>query len=211
MFLQDRIKKIRENIINNGSLIRSEVEVPTRKMLLKNQVPKFSESNSHFMHELIYCQSSTNLGNQISIEELIELNEIYVKEHGEDSKRLINNADHYEGIDMDKVFSNLDKNKNKKVIKPHETDFKFSFDYQPDLEKHPGPSPSLILQALTMSNANDGINLERLETIGDSFLKYAITTYLYCTYDNIHEGKLSHLRSLQVKIHFYKIMQFIQR
>jgi len=75
---------------------------------------------------------------------------------------------------------------------------KFSFDAQPDLEGHPGPSPSVILQALTMSNANDGINLERLETIGDSFLKYAITTYLYCTYDNIHEGKLSHLRSKQV-------------
>ena len=77
----------------------------------------------------------------------------------------------------------------------------FSFDFQPELENHSGPSPSLILQALTMSNANDGINLERLETIGDSFLKYAITTYLYCTYDNIHEGKLSHLRSKQV----YKI------
>lgn len=78
----------------------------------------------------------------------------------------------------------------------------FSFDYQPDLNGHPGPSPSLILQALTMSNANDGINLERLETIGDSFLKYAITTYLYCTYDNIHEGKLSHLRSKQVSERF---------
>lgn len=76
---------------------------------------------------------------------------------------------------------------------------KFSFDAQPDLHGHPGPSPSVILQALTMSNANDGINLERLETIGDSFLKYAITTYLYCTYDNIHEGKLSHLRSKQVR------------
>ena len=55
-----------------------------------------------------------------------------------------------------------------------------------------------LFQALTMSNANDGINLERLETIGDSFLKYAITTYLYCTYDRIHEGKLSHMRSKQV-------------
>lgn len=31
--------------------------------------------------------------------------------------------------------------------------------------------PSLILQAITMSNSNDGINLERLETVGDSFLK----------------------------------------
>lgn len=53
-------------------------------------------------------------------------------------------------------------------------------------------------QALTMSNANDGINLERLETIGDSFLKFAITTFLYCSYENVHEGKLSHLRSKQV-------------
>lgn len=90
----------------------------------------------------------------------------------------------------------------REINKPNERNYLnndlFSFDYQPKLKGHSGPSPSLILQALTMSNANDGINLERLETIGDSFLKYAITTYLYCTYDNIHEGKLSHLRSKQV-------------
>lgn len=82
----------------------------------------------------------------------------------------------------------------------------FSFDMQPNLSKHPGPSPSVILQALTMSNANDGINLERLETIGDSFLKYAITNYLYSKYDNIHEGKLSHLRSKQVSnLNLYRL------
>lgn len=82
----------------------------------------------------------------------------------------------------------------------------FSFDYQPDLNSHPGPSPSIILQALTMSNANDGINLERLETIGDSFLKYAITTYLYIKYENVHEGKLSHLRSKQVaNLNLYRL------
>lgn len=34
-----------------------------------------------------------------------------------------------------------------------------------------GPDPSLILQAITMSNSSDAINLERLETVGDSFLK----------------------------------------
>jgi len=79
-----------------------------------------------------------------------------------------------------------------------ESNFTFSFDDQPDLHNHPGPSPCQILQALTMSNANDGLNLERLETIGDSFLKYAITSFLFCTYENIHEGKLSHLRSKQV-------------
>ena len=85
-------------------------------------------------------------------------------------------------------------------------EFGFSFDEQPDLENHPGPSPSVILQAFTMSSANDGINLERLETIGDSFLKYAITTYLYCKYSSIHEGKLSYLRSRQVSnLHLYQL------
>ncbi len=82
----------------------------------------------------------------------------------------------------------------------------FSFDLQPDLVKSCGPSPSLLLQALTMSNSNDVINLERLETIGDSFLKYAVTSFLYCTYPNIHEGKLSHLRSKQVSnLNLYRL------
>ncbi|XP_077280882.1 endoribonuclease Dcr-1 [Temnothorax americanus] len=98
----------------------------------------------------------------------------------------------------------------KEINEPNERNYSnnglFSFDHQPELRGHSGPSPSLILQALTMSNANDGINLERLETIGDSFLKYAITTYLYCTYDNIHEGKLSHLRSKQVSnLNLYRL------
>ena len=64
---------------------------------------------------------------------------------------------------------------------------KFSFDTNPSLNKNNlpengggdhlrlsyclGPDPSLILQAITMSNSSDGINLERLETVGDSFLK----------------------------------------
>ncbi|XP_060069957.1 endoribonuclease Dicer-like [Ylistrum balloti] len=73
-----------------------------------------------------------------------------------------------------------------------------SLDVDIDLSKYIGPSPCTILQALTMSNANDFFSLERLETIGDSFLKYAITVFLYCTYPGIHEGKLSYLRSKQV-------------
>ncbi|XP_062617556.1 endoribonuclease Dicer-like [Saccostrea cucullata] len=73
-----------------------------------------------------------------------------------------------------------------------------SLDEEVDLSTFVGPSPCTILQALTMSNANDFFSLERLETIGDSFLKYAITVYLYCTYPGIHEGKLSYLRSKQV-------------
>ncbi|KAL0169240.1 hypothetical protein M9458_033836, partial [Cirrhinus mrigala] len=64
-----------------------------------------------------------------------------------------------------------------------------------DSPKTLGPNPGLILQALTLSNASDGFNLERLEMLGDSFLKHAITTYLFCTYPDAHEGRLSYMRS----------------
>ena len=80
----------------------------------------------------------------------------------------------------------------------HFPELTISLDQEVDLSTFVGPSPCTILQALTMSNANDFFSLERLETIGDSFLKYAITVYLYCTYPGIHEGKLSYLRSKQV-------------
>lgn len=67
-----------------------------------------------------------------------------------------------------------------------------------DSPKKLGPNPGLILQALTLSNASDGFNLERLEMLGDSFLKHAITTYLFCTYPDAHEGRLSYMRSKKV-------------
>ncbi|CAD6188634.1 unnamed protein product [Caenorhabditis auriculariae] len=61
-----------------------------------------------------------------------------------------------------------------------------------------GVSPCLLLTALTTSNASDGISLERLETIGDSFLKYAVTDYLFHHHFDQHEGKLSFARSKEV-------------
>lgn len=67
-------------------------------------------------------------------------------------------------------------------------------------DKSLGPNPGLILQALTLSNASDGFNLERLEMLGDSFLKHAITTYLFCTYPDAHEGRLSYMRSKKVSL-----------
>jgi hypothetical protein len=45
----------------------------------------------------------------------------------------------------------------------------FSFDYQPTLENSHGPSPSLLLQALTMSNSNDVINLGKLRFLYRNF------------------------------------------
>jgi len=41
--------------------------------------------------------------------------------------------------------------------------------------------------------------LERLETIGDSFLKYVCTSTLYHKFPDMHEGKLSFMRSKQVR------------
>lgn len=81
---------------------------------------------------------------------------------------------------------------------PSEDWKKIRFDPTMSEIKANGPGPSVILQALTMSNASDGINLERLETVGDSFLKYSITAYLHCAHPTMHEGKLSYLRSTEI-------------
>lgn len=61
----------------------------------------------------------------------------------------------------------------------------------------------MILQSLTLLAAGDFINMERLETIGDSFLKFAVTTHLFFKYPDAHEGNLSSLRSHIVSDQFY--------
>jgi endoribonuclease Dicer len=61
-----------------------------------------------------------------------------------------------------------------------------------------GPTTELLLKALTLLNANDGFNLERLETIGDSFLKFATTAYLFYKCPKLDEGRLTDLRSVQI-------------
>lgn len=172
---------------------------------------------------------------QLTIDDIYELNSMYEKRHPDERFQVVGCGDVFDHFaDSDKleinesgeklikltIKNNLEKlsktpedvvEKLKRImnpipLQPNSDPKAFSFDFQPDLNNHPGPSPSIILQALTMSNANDGINLERLETIGDSFLKYAITTYLYCTYENVNEGKLSYLRSKQVSnLNLYRL------
>lgn len=169
-------------------------------------------------------------GNVLTVSDIAQLNAEYLKSHSVELFEIQGCGDIFDNFnDKDKVKLEQSGEECKKMVKLNferkecsvtlnntippviENNTKnqcngFSFDYQPDLVGHPGPSPSIILQALTMSNANDGINLERLETIGDSFLKYAITTYLYITYENVHEGKLSHLRSKQVaNLNLYRL------
>lgn len=106
--------------------------------------------------------------------------------------------DSFADLEVHPNFGELLPNRDANIEWPDEEWKQIRFDPTQEEIQSVGPGPSLILQALTMSNASDGINLERLETVGDSFLKYSITAYLYCTYPTMHEGKLSFLRSLEI-------------
>lgn len=48
-----------------------------------------------------------------------------------------------------------------------------------------------MLEAITTKKCQEKFHLESLETLGDSFLKYAVGQHLFKTYQNNHEGLLS--------------------
>ncbi|KAL6504014.1 hypothetical protein OROGR_025937 [Orobanche gracilis] len=48
-----------------------------------------------------------------------------------------------------------------------------------------------VLEAITTKKCQEKIHLESLETLGDSFLKYAVSQQLFKLYQNRHEGLLS--------------------
>ena len=55
-----------------------------------------------------------------------------------------------------------------------------------------------LLEAVTCANSNDDFNLERLETLGDSFLKMAVSIHVYWHEDHKDEGKLTKYRMRQI-------------
>nr|AVK59458.1 Dicer-2-PA [Nezara viridula] len=57
-----------------------------------------------------------------------------------------------------------------------------------------GPELGSILKALVASSANDVMNYERLETLGDSFLKFLVSLILFINFENKDEGKLSSIK-----------------
>ena len=61
-----------------------------------------------------------------------------------------------------------------------------------------GPSSSLILRALTTTSAGDVFSLERLEALGDSFEKFAISSSVFFKHRLENEGVLSFLRGIKV-------------
>ncbi|KAK9137586.1 hypothetical protein Sjap_008180 [Stephania japonica] len=55
-------------------------------------------------------------------------------------------------------------------------------------------SSSLILEALTTLRCCESFSLERMELLGDSILKYAVSCYLFLKYPGKPEGQLSKRR-----------------
>ncbi|XP_065874496.1 endoribonuclease Dicer homolog 2-like isoform X2 [Euphorbia lathyris] len=54
------------------------------------------------------------------------------------------------------------------------------------------PIPTIkVLEAITTKKCHEKFDMESLETLGDSFLKYATSQQLFQTYQNQHEGLLS--------------------
>ena len=60
------------------------------------------------------------------------------------------------------------------------------------------PNSALVLQALTTTHSRDAFNLERLEMLGDAFLKLAVSLHLFCTYSDKDEGKLTRRKINQI-------------
>ncbi|CAH2084703.1 unnamed protein product [Euphydryas editha] len=58
-----------------------------------------------------------------------------------------------------------------------------------------GPELRDILAALTTINSHDTFNLERAETLGDSFLKFAASLYLFHKFPALDEGQLTNIKS----------------
>lgn len=57
-----------------------------------------------------------------------------------------------------------------------------------------GPELKDILQSITCSKSNDAFNFERMETLGDAFLKFAATLYLWDEFPELNEGQLTSLK-----------------
>ena len=70
------------------------------------------------------------------------------------------------------------------------------FRYTPPSANH--PDSSLVLQAITTTHSGDAFNLERLEMLGDSFLKLAVSIHLFCAYSDKDEGKLTRRKTNQI-------------
>jgi len=92
------------------------------------------------------------------------------------------------------------------VLCPVSTVEMFSFSYQKllinlfpfSLLCHQNLNSLWFLQALTSASANDIMNLERMETLGDSFLKLISSLYLFKHHKRMNEGELTCIKGRHI-------------
>lgn len=65
---------------------------------------------------------------------------------------------------------------------------------QQNNENNIGPHMADVFKALTTAKCGDIVNLERLETLGDSFLKLSVSLFITLRYPNYNEGEASILK-----------------
>lgn len=140
------------------------------------------------------------------IKRLLNIEDVLHDENDDEEAEKIEHIVQPPTIPSKKIVAPLENGHDSGIIDDFSDPLNINLDFEYLPESHPGPSPALLLQALTLSNAGDGFDLERLETVGDSFLKQAVTVYIYCTYTHVHEGKLSFFRSKMVSnYNLYKL------
>lgn len=212
-----------EVLLRNANELSESKQVKTLAKLPVSVVKRSTEQRlMDFLRKIFGEEGNLELSEE---EILASLNESYEMLRRLDSrveKTLINNPDVLKedsielvavedslgdyNLEMQPTFGELLPNRDVDCNWTSEKWKDIKFDPTRKEIKSTGPGPSIILQALTMSNASDGINLERLETVGDSFLKYSITAYLYCMCPTMHEGRLSYLRSTEISnANLYKL------
>ncbi len=82
----------------------------------------------------------------------------------------------------------------------------YHFDKETDFTLEKGPYMQTIMEALTLSNAQDNVSLEKLEVMGDSVLKLIASLHLFHSFPNWDEGKMTQLRTKLISnLHLYQI------
>ncbi|XP_076046437.1 endoribonuclease dcr-1-like [Oratosquilla oratoria] len=81
-----------------------------------------------------------------------------------------------------------------KIMASGYNNFCVALEYMESIHLHPW----MILNALTLKSADDAFDMERLEVLGDSFLKFFCGERIFLADSSAHEGRLSQKRSVLV-------------
>lgn len=116
-------------------------------------------------------------------------------DHDDDAEDDHDNENENDDGDDDDDDDDDDSDNDLKEIPELISDLKYLFrgSREPD-----HPDSALVLKALTTTHSGDAFDLERLEMLGDAFLKLAVSLHLFWTYQEKDEGKLTRRKNNQI-------------